>query len=162
MVMVMVMVIMATRLQETKFDLLPLQHCEWLTSAAKTAKYQFSRDWEICAGKKKTFHNVTTYIKMGNNYEKTDSKKDMMDLNGSNGSQYPYDYYVSGTDSCNGDSGGGLYTWVNEKPILLGIVSRGFGSGNMNGCAERNFPGIYSRVSRYLDWIHEHTKEGNC
>ena len=158
----MVMVIMATRLQETKLDLLPLEHCEWFTEAAKTVKYKFYRDSEICAGMKKTFHNVTTYIKKGDNYEQTDSKRDMMDVSGSYRSQYPYDYYVSGTDSCNGDSGGGLYAWVNEKPILLGIVSRGFGSGNMNGCSERNFPGIYSRVSRYLDWIHEHTKEGNC
>ena len=158
----MVMEIMATRLQETKLDVLPLEHCEWFTEAAKTVKYKFYRDSEICAGMKKTFHNVTTYIKKGDNYEQTDSKRDMMDVSGSYRSQYPYDYYVSGTDSCNGDSGGGLYAWVNEKPILLGIVSRGFGSGNMNGCSERNFPGIYSRVSRYLDWIHEHTKEGNC
>ena len=38
--------------------------------------------------------------------------------------KYEYDYYISGTDSCAGDSGGPAYMWVDEKPILYGIVSR--------------------------------------
>ena len=151
--------IMATRLQETKLDVLPMAHCRWMTTLGD---YQFLGKWEMCAGKTKTFHNVKTYAKQGSNYKMTASKKDMMGLSGPKGSEYPFSYYISGTDSCSGDSGGGLYAWRNGKPTLLGIVSRGFGSGHKNGCAERNFPGIYSRVSRYLEWIHKHSKSGNC
>lgn len=35
---------------------------------------------------------------------------------------YPYDFYVGGTDACNGDSGGGLYTWKSgaKGPTLIG------------------------------------------
>ena len=40
-----------------------------------------------------------------------------------NGS-YPLDYFISGTDSCKGDSGGGLYTWRDGVPTLMGVVSR--------------------------------------
>ena len=38
--------------------------------------------------------------------------------------EYPFPYYVSGTDSCKGDSGGPAYMWVDGKPILFGVVSR--------------------------------------
>ena len=75
---------------------------------------------------------------------------------------YPFDYYIGGTDSCNGDSGGGLYYWKNGIPTLLGVVSRGFGSNNQDGCGELNFPGVYTRVQRYLDWIHQNSKDGDC
>jgi hypothetical protein len=37
---------------------------------------------------------------------------------------YTLDYYVSGTDSCKGDSGGGLYSWRDGVPTLMGVVSR--------------------------------------
>ena len=37
---------------------------------------------------------------------------------------YKLDYYISGTDSCNGDSGGPAYRWVNGVPTLIGVVSR--------------------------------------
>jgi hypothetical protein len=43
-----------------------------------------------------------------------------LDANG----PYPLDYYISGTDSCNGDSGGPLYTWKDGVPTLIGVVSR--------------------------------------
>jgi len=151
--------IMATRLQETKLDVLPMEHCRHMTTSGD---YQFLGKWEMCAGKKKEFHNITTYIKEGKKYKKTTSMRDMMGLKGPKGTEYPYNYYISGTDSCSGDSGGGLYTWRDGIPTLLGVVSRGFGSGHKNGCAERNFPGIYSRVSRYLEWIHKNSKSGNC
>ena len=124
--------------------------------------YQFLGKWEMCAGKPKTFHKVVTYKRSGTKYKKVPSHKNMMGLTGPKGSAYPFPYYISGTDSCSGDSGGGLYAWRDGKPTLLGVVARGFGSGHKDGCAERNFPGIYSRVSRYLEWIHKHTKDGSC
>jgi len=47
-------------------------------------------------------------------------------------------------DSCYGDSGGPL---INQAGTQVGIVS--FGAG----CADPNFPGVYSRVSGSIDWI---------
>jgi len=31
-----------------------------------------------------------------------------------------------------------------------------------SGCAEQNFPGFNLRVDKYLDWILENSKSGNC
>jgi secreted trypsin-like serine protease len=56
-----------------------------------------------------------------------------------------------GKDSCQGDSGGSLF--VKEirdnkiKYVSVGIVSYG------DGCALPDKPGIYTRISSYLDWI---------
>ena len=111
-------------MQETKLDLLPPQHCSWMT---RVGNYSFRGKWEMCAGKKKMFHSVRTYVKEGKNYRLTASKQDMMGLSGPRGSEYPFSYYIYGTDSCSGDSGGGLYTWRDGKPTLLGVISRGFG-----------------------------------
>ena len=123
--------------------------------------YQWMAKFEMCAGLKKPFPTVTTFKKQGNKYKEIKSRPDKLGFK-LGGKEYPYDYYIGGTDSCSGDSGGGLYTWINGVPTLLGVVSRGFGSGMKNGCAERNFPGIYSRVARYLEWIHKNSKDGNC
>ncbi|MGB6165126.1 MAG: serine protease [Pseudonocardiaceae bacterium] len=52
-------------------------------------------------------------------------------------------------DACDGDSGGPLL--INGE--LAGIVS---GGGINRGCAQKGYPGTYSRVSNYSDWIHQH------
>lgn len=49
-----------------------------------------------------------------------------------------------GIDSCWADSGGPL---VSSENILVGVVSTGI------GCARPGLPGIYTRVSNYINWI---------
>ena len=46
-----------------------------------------------------------------------------------------------------GDSGGPMMMWWDQQYYLVGIVSLGF------RCAEPNFPGVYTRVSEYNEWI---------
>lgn len=50
-------------------------------------------------------------------------------------------------DTCWGDSGGPLVISDGEQNLLAGITSWG------NGCAEDGYPGVYARVTTYLDWI---------
>ena len=152
--------ILATVLQETKLHVLPRRHCRNLY---KKIKRVFHGKFEMCAGRKKKFKNIQIFKKTkGGQFVFSENKTNYLGLHETWGGKYPYDYYLGGTDSCGGDSGGGLYTWKNGIPTLLGVVSRGWGSDNKNGCAELNIPGIYARVQKYLDWIHENSKEGNC
>ncbi|KAK7070347.1 Tryptase gamma, partial [Halocaridina rubra] len=56
-------------------------------------------------------------------------------------------------DSCNGDSGGpSIYEYPPGSGhwIQVGIVS--FGSGS---CTDAELPGVYTRVSSYINWIRE-------
>ena len=53
-------------------------------------------------------------------------------------------YFVSTRDSCFGDSGGPLIV----DHTLVGIVS--WGSEN---CAEDGYPGVYTKVQNYANWI---------
>ncbi len=48
-----------------------------------------------------------------------------------------------------GDSGGGLYVMdsTTGKYVVSGITSYG------DGCAKAGLPGIYTRVSYFLNWI---------
>jgi len=50
-------------------------------------------------------------------------------------------------DSCQGDSGGPLFTLTPDGPVQIGVVSWG------HSCADEVFPGVYTRVSAYADWI---------
>uniref|UniRef100_A0A2S2NGW7 CLIP domain-containing serine protease n=1 Tax=Schizaphis graminum TaxID=13262 RepID=A0A2S2NGW7_SCHGA len=57
-------------------------------------------------------------------------------------------YPEGGKDSCGGDAGGPLMWPKENQYYLIGIVSYGFIS-----CGEPNHPGVYTRVTSFIDWI---------
>ncbi|KAG7371196.1 peptidase S8 family protein [Nitzschia inconspicua] len=58
-------------------------------------------------------------------------------------------------DACYGDSGGPLILKGSSvaQDSLAGIVSWG------NGCANPNFPGVYTRISYFYDWVVQNVCE---
>ncbi|XP_033328961.1 chymotrypsin-2-like [Megalopta genalis] len=58
-----------------------------------------------------------------------------------------------GEDACQGDSGGPLIVYQNNVPVQIGIVS--YGDAN----CPSNRPGVFSRVTGYIDWIQQVTEE---
>lgn len=64
-------------------------------------------------------------------------------------------------DSCQGDSGGPMWRTVwnrkeqKECAVVIGVVKNGI------GCGRKNSPGIYTRVTSYLEWIYKYVDPCN-
>nr|XP_045595131.1 uncharacterized protein LOC123756133 [Procambarus clarkii] len=65
--------------------------------------------------------------------------------------------YTENKDACQGDSGGPLVVQAPDGQwVLAGITSFGY------RCAHKDSPGIFTRISKYHDWISANTYQENC
>ncbi|CAN7989041.1 unnamed protein product [Ixodes hexagonus] len=55
-------------------------------------------------------------------------------------------------DACSGDSGGPLVALLDQRPVLVGVVSWG------RACSRPHTFGVYTRVDSYLPWIRAHLR----
>ncbi|KAF7710854.1 hypothetical protein HF521_009726 [Silurus meridionalis] len=67
------------------------------------------------------------------------------------GTMFCAGYLEGEVDSCQGDSGGPLSCVEKEKHYIYGIVSWG------DNCGLKNKPGVYTRVTHFVDWINRRT-----
>ncbi|XP_012885676.1 PREDICTED: serine protease 44-like [Dipodomys ordii] len=65
-------------------------------------------------------------------------------------------YSYKGRDSCKGDSGGPLVCEFNDTWMQVGIVSWGI------GCGHRGYPGVYTEVSFYKNWLIRQVSHASC
>ena len=65
-------------------------------------------------------------------------------------------FAAGGKDSCQGDSGGPLICSIDEKAVLVGVVSHG------SGCGEEGKPGIYANVNFFKTWFKTGYKIVDC
>ncbi len=63
---------------------------------------------------------------------------------------------AGGTDSCSGDSGGPAVVTTAGVAYIAGVTSHG-----LSTCAQANYPGIYTRVTAYNDWILDVLRSDN-
>ncbi|XP_054733701.1 brachyurin-like [Anastrepha obliqua] len=59
---------------------------------------------------------------------------------------------TGGTSTCNGDSGGPLVYNDGEETVLIGATSFGIALG-----CEVGWPGVFTRITSYLDWIESNS-----
>lgn len=67
-------------------------------------------------------------------------------------------FFIGGVDACKGDSGSAIQAEGTvdgkSKIVQYGIVSYGAKSCG----ADKGIPGVYTTVSKYLDWILDNLK----
>jgi len=147
-------------------DILPANDCRKLLRGIHSKKNFFDRK-QLCVGYKITLKDPLFFQYEGKAPKiKFKPIKPLKDYKSSRGTYVRgLDYMIGGKDSCEGDSGGPL--WTREATgeggeflaYLVGVVS-----ARLDGedCAKLNSPAFYTRVKHYVKWIKKHATGGDC